>query len=258
MEKKVYFNSVDGIMLCGILHTPENNPRGNILMAHGISVDKDEDGLFTETARKICENEYNVFRFDFRGHGESEGNQEDMIIVGELLDIDAAFKYLKKYQDLPMGMLIASFGAASGVIYVANNPLIKCVVLWNPVLDLVKTFLEPMLPWAKGSFNEKGYQHLEETGYLFLDVSFKIGIHLIWEMRLIKPYEYMKMIKCPVVTLHGDKDTYVPYEVSKRYYKCNLKSEFISISGSEHGFGKKEDQQIVINKSIEWFDRYNH
>lgn len=259
MEEKVRFHSIDGLSLCGVLHRAQIKPRGNILMLHGITVDKNEDGLFSDTARQLCNVGFNVFRFDFRGHGESEGNQEDMTIVGELLDVDAAFKYLKnldKCQDLPIGMLIASFGAASGVIFIANKSEIKCVVLWNPVLDLMKTFIDPILVWGKASFNEKGFKHLEDNGYLILDDTFKVGAHLIWEMKLIRPYEYMKQIKCPVITLHGDQDTYVPYDVSKKYYKCNSDSEFATVIGSEHGFGREAEKEFVIDKSIEWLNKY--
>ena len=257
-EERIQFRSVDGLKLYGILHKSAIKPNGNILMLHGITVDRNEEGLFTKTARRFCRNGYNVFRFDFRGHGESEGKQEDMTIIGEILDIDAAFTFLNAYQNLPTGMLIASFGAASGVIYAANKFGIACIVLWNPVLDLIKTFIHPVLPWGHASFNREGFKHLTEKGYLVLDNNFKVGAHLIWEMKLIKPYEYMKMIKCPVITMHGDQDTYVPFDVSERYYQCNPNSDFIPIFGSEHGFGKAQDQEIVINRSLDWFKKYLH
>ena len=56
-------------------------------MAHGINADKEEDGLFTELAHELAFNHCDSLTFDYRGHGESTGNQEKMTIEGETIDL---------------------------------------------------------------------------------------------------------------------------------------------------------------------------
>ena len=75
MEEKHYFKSGD-LILCGILTRPTKNTDKCIVLCHGITVDKDEGGIFTELARKLAEAGFTVFRFDFRGHEESEGTRD--------------------------------------------------------------------------------------------------------------------------------------------------------------------------------------
>lgn len=263
MTEKVFYASEDGVQICGLLHEPVGVPKGNVVLAHGITVDKDEDGdsqagigAFVQLADALCNSQYNVLRFDFRGHGESGHLPEQMTISGELLDLTASMDYAKKRWPLPTAIAAASFGATSAVMYAAEKQDIPCMVLWNPVLDLRKTFLEPILPWAKQSFNAEAYAFLEEHGYMLLDGFFKLGRPLIDEMRRIKPFEYMKRIRCPVLTLHGDEDTYVPYEVARKHARCNSRSEFVTVPGSEHGFGRPEDRRFVIPRTLEWIQRF--
>lgn len=263
MTRRVFYASGDRVRICALLHEPARVTMGNVVLAHGITVDKDEDGesqagigAFVQLADALCNAHYNVLRFDFRGHGESGGLQEHMTIAGELLDLTASMEYARQYWPLPTSIVAASFAAPPALTYAADRQDIPCMVLWNPVLDLRKTFLDPTLPWAKQSFNTQGYAFLEEHGYMLLDGFFKLGRTLIDEMKTIKPFEQMQRILCPVLTLHGDQDTYVPFTVAEKYARCNSRSEFVAVPGSEHGFGRSEDRQFVIPRTVEWVQRH--
>ena len=109
------------------------------------------------------------------------------------------------------------------------------------------------MPWAQQSFNPSGFVFLKQHGYLLLDGSFKLGQRLVDEMGQLQPYECLSSLQIPVLTLHGDKDTYVPYEVSQLYGTPNPCSQFVTVHDSEHGFGRSQDQEIVIPKTIQWF-----
>jgi len=75
---------------------------------------------------------------------------------------------------------------------------------------------------------------------------------MIKEFTTIQPYKVLETLEIPILTIHGTQDTAVPYTVSKKYGKPNLKSKFISHK-SDHSFVGIED--IVINETINWIIR---
>lgn len=257
-KKKFYYDS-DGLQLCAIFNKyVGDNACGNILFVHGIINDKDEDGNFIEIANKFTKLGYNTFRFDFRGHGDSEGNSEDVTIEGELKDLENS---IKKYNQLLENeskyiIIASSFGAVSSILYTSTHEdRVEKLVLWNPVLDFEKTFLKAETPWGKTFFNEKGYSNLQKKGYITVPkTDFHFGKKLIEEFGKIKPYQILSTIKIPVLTIHGTEDTSVPYSVSKKYGVPNNLSKFISHK-SDHSFVGIEE--TVIDETVEWVLEYD-
>lgn len=267
-ETKVFYRSSDGLELCGLFTVPQN-PKGYTLLAHGITTDKNEwNNFYVDLAQELRKQHFASLRFDFRGHGESAGAQRDITVIGELLDVKASANEVIKRGKNGVSIIATSFGAGSAIMYAAQNKdNVRCLTLLSPVLDYLATFLEPIVPWAKDSFNTDGFQHLDKNGFLLLDGEFELGAKLVEEFKILKPYEYLKQIACPVLTIHGDKDSMVPYEVSKRYGTPNKDSEFVSLEGADHGFVDSEDdigmskksisnRALVIARIVDWVEKW--
>lgn len=255
IEKKVRFLS-RGQKIVGVLHLPNKPVDRAIVMAHGITVDKDEGGIFVRTARALCKAGFAVLRFDFRGHGQSAGRSVDLTVAGEVNDLIAAVRYMKKYKKI--GLLAASFGGAISAIYLAKQKSVDALVLWNPVLDF-DSFLKLRTSWARKYFGMKSMKKLDTKGYLILGRKFKIGKPLIGDMKRLKPYKYLKKVSIPTAILHGDKDSIVPYADSMRYYKSlGGVKKLITIKGANHGFHEPgtHREQRAVNESIAWFKKY--
>ena len=252
-QKEITFQS-QGLTLRGVFHRSSlKKPVGNVLLIHGIINDKDEDGNFVNLAEMLSEKGYNVLRFDFRGHGDSDGKSEDVTIAGELNDLENAIKEFDGLiSDKPKYIIIASsFGAVSSILYAAaHQDRIAKIVLWNPVLDFEKTFLKALTPWGQTFFNKKGYEELQQHGYITVpQTDFRFGKQLIREFKEIKPFEKLKKLRMPILTIHGTEDTSVPYSVSEKYGKPNSLSKFVSHK-SDHSFVGIEN--IVIKETVEW------
>lgn len=253
MMEKIILKSKDDVSISTVIHNPQTNSKGCIVLCHGITVDKDENGKFVSMADMLCSSGFRVVRFDFRGHGESLCSSEKMTITGELKDLESVAAHsLKKHKNI--GLLCVSFGAGAGIRYtILNQSKVISLVLWNPVLDYEKTFLKPILPWGKSFFNSEGYRSLNEKGYIPLpDTNFNIGKDLVEEFKSIAPYKELSSVKCPTLTIHGTADTKVPYEISKEYGVPNPSSEFISVD-AKHGFG--DEKEFVYNKTLKWFKK---
>ena len=268
-EKKLFYRSKDGTKLCGIFLVPDII-KGYVLLAHGINVNKNEwDNFYVDIAQALYKQGFASFRFDFRGHGESGGKQREMTIIGETLDITASIEQISERWDGDISIIGMSFGAGPSIIYSVQKPSsVNCLVLLCPVLDYVSTFLKPIVPWARDSFNKKGFEHLEKKGFLLLDGEFELGAKVVEEFNVIKPYKLLEESKLPVLVIHGDKDSMVPYRVSKKFGKPNKISELIAIRNSDHGFvdiadetGKSsktnQNKKKVVEHTVDWIKMWN-
>jgi len=251
---KITFTSKDGLSLSGIWHVPTNKSSKAIILAHGITVDKDEYGIFIKLANALQQNGYAVFRFDFRGHGESEGKSIELTVTGEIIDLEAAVKEVinKGYNEI--GLLGASFGGGSTALYVSKNQEgIRCLCLWNPVLNYDHTFLNPTLPWLKDK-KEYMMKDILEKGWTTLgSKKYVIGKSLFDDMAKFQPYKALENIRIPTMIIHGTSDTKVPYEDSKEYFALLIHGKLLTIENSEHGFHEIEETDSVINGTVEFF-----
>src|SRR4030042_3314395 len=254
MEEKIYFKNSDGLKLCGILTRPSIDTKKCIILCHGITVDKEEGVIFTNLANKLMENGYVVFRFDFRGHGESEGNSIDLTVSGEKRDLEAAVNFLQNLGYREFGIVAASFGAGATSIFVSENKNIRTLVLWNPIIDY-HDLLNPQLPWTKANFGKEAMKRLKKQGYTEIGSrKFKVGKALFSELRKLRPWEGLKNIKMPILFVHGDKDSYVPYEDSVKYSKLFQNAKLETIEEARHGFhDKKEDADKADRATIQFF-----
>ena len=94
-EKHIRFRTTDGVFLRGVLTTPDKDSEGAVVLAHGFTGEKHEDGFFSRIAGLLAKNQLTVLRFDFRGHGHSAGRSRDVTIKGEIHDLSTAVNLLK-------------------------------------------------------------------------------------------------------------------------------------------------------------------
>lgn len=251
-EEKVYFKTSDGLKLCGILSNPQKETDKCVVLCHGITVDKEEDGIFTNLARELNDAGFSVFRFDFRGHGESEGESRDMTIKGETEDLEAAVKFLQKKGFKKFGILGASFAGGAVSFYTAKHQsTVKAIVLWNALVDYCSDE-GAATPWAKKYWGKPAFERVEKYGFTEVGSrKYKIGRNLMLEIGVLKPWQELLKLEIPVLFVHGDKDTYISCKDSVKYSKLVKNGSLVIIKGAEHGFhdspkhGQKADEAVI-------------
>jgi len=249
---KIQYKSIDNTPLVGIINIPPKT-NGFVLMMHGITVDKDEwENFYVETANELNMMGLGTLRFDFRGHGESGNSSMDVSIIGDILDIKASIEQIRKHWSGKIVFIATSFGAGPAILTASQiQEMIQCIILIAPVIDYEATFLKPRTEWAKASFNQIALKELTKKGYLYLDKSFKLSARLIEEFRFIKPYEILDKIQIPVLLIHGEKDSMVPFEISNEHSHPNLFSKFLALSNMDHGYPDIDDDTGKGPKSQE-------
>lgn len=136
------------------------------------------------------------------------------------------------------------------------------LILLNPLLDYGLRMLYSKPFWNGTRLTDDGIKELAKKGWL-PHGEFRMGRPLIDELPFIRPYEKMAGITCPILTIHGDRDSSVPIEIARRYGLPNKNCEFVAIEGAEHGFTYPDDengthpetirfQNIVFSKILSW------
>jgi uncharacterized protein len=200
----VSFPSKDGLLLRGWWFGTENI-KPVIILLHGIRANRAEppERVFALATRLISQG-YNVLAFDFRAHGESEGNS---ISAGyyEKNDLLGAVDYIRNRGiRSKIGVLGFSMGAAISLITAAESPDISAVVADSAYVDVISLIKWKLSRWKFLS------AFLVPLILLVTKILYKI------DFSRVKPLESVKKIKVPVFIIHGGKDTTVPVQHAYR------------------------------------------
>jgi alpha-beta hydrolase superfamily lysophospholipase len=245
--------AADGVRLDAVVHCPQGGPVGTVIQAHGITADKDEGGMFIRLADQLSAAGFAVLRFSYRGHGASGGSPRGVTIAGELLDLQAAVEHVQDGYPRPLCIVAASFGAVSTALslpYLEDR--LAGLVLWNPVLDLQATFVEPELPWGLDNFNPDQQVLLRTQGYLLVDGEFELGRVLFDEFSLYEPLCAFIASSVPALIVHGDADTAVSYQIARTAVTAHRNAQLHTIVGSDHGFDTRDRENEAIAVTVKW------
>ena len=245
--------TADGVALDARVH-PSRTPSTTavVILAHGINADLDEGGMYERLASRLADAGAGVLRFSFRGHGRSGGTPRGVTLAGEMLDVEAAAAAARdRWPDAVLAVVASSMGA---VPVIETAPFLRpdLLVLWNPVLDLRRTFVEPELPWGLANFSAAAWTAAERDGYLLLDGEFEMGRVLLTELHHYEPLRSLAQLpRNPVLVVHGELDSYVSYDVARDVAE-RLGHDFHAVRGSDHGFdtGTREDEAIDV--TVTW------
>ncbi|MGH3922149.1 MAG: alpha/beta fold hydrolase [Pseudonocardiaceae bacterium] len=224
--------AADGVRLDAVAHRPQSGPVGMVIQAHGITADKDEGGMFIRLAEQLSTAGFTVLRFSYRGHGASGGTPRGVTIAGELLDLQAAVEHAQKEHPGPLSIVAASVGAVSTALSLPHlEDHLAGLVLWNPVLDLRATFVEPELPWGLDNFGPTQQTLLRTQGYLRVDGEFELGRVLFDEFALYEPLPAFTASSVPTLVIHGDADTYVSYRMARAAAAAHRNAQLHTVVG---------------------------
>lgn len=253
-RKNIKILTPDQVQLVAVIEEPETQPKAVAILAHGITVEKNEGGFYTGLSRHLVTDQIATVRFDFRGHGESGGRSEEMTVVGEIIDLATVIKFsLKRYQ-LPLGVVATSFGASIALLYGScEKRFVKTQVLLCPVVDYSKAFLNPETPWGRKQFGQRRIELAKRKGFISVD-GFRLGIKLFTEFGFYKPGEVLNESGIPTLLVHGTDDSMVPFGPSKRYAQRAKNCRFLPIRGADHGFEGYEGR--VYEETRSWLSQH--
>ena len=231
--------------LKAILQVPVTAKSGKIPLAiicHGFMNSKD-GSLVKCIADSLEEHGIASIRFDFVGHGESEGAQTDMTVPREIEDAKSVYAYARK---LPYVGDIAMVGHSQGGVVTAmtsallTSERIKAMVLLSPAAALRDDAL-------RGNLFGTAYDAANPPeSVTILGGAYTIGQQYVKTAQDLPIYETARTYEGQALIIHGKADNIVPYTYGKRFHDEIRHSHFNLIEGEDHMYQNRENRPAGI------------
>lgn len=254
-DERVYqVEAVDGVSLSVFCRAVPHS-RSTVVFLHGLAGDKDEVGhIITRTADELPSLGMDTLRFDFRGHGEHSGASRGMTLAGEVNDLHAVLSAAPQFCSPVTMFVAASMGAVPLMLHtnrLASQP--RSVVLWNPVLDHFRTFVDPGTPWSRDAFAPflRGDNEADLGGFV---VGRGFWSDLNDEAAARQAWNAAATFSGPGLIIHGDQDQVVPYCYAKELATENERWSLSTYEGARHGLDGYHDR--LIHETVSWLSEH--
>lgn len=146
MQELPFFFPNGDYNLFGVFHSPDSNRVDEcIVLCHAFGEEKLwSHRVSVNFARAAVRKNIAVLRFDFMGHGDSDGQSEQATIGTYLSDIDAALGEARRLcpNARTVGLLGVRFGGTLVTLYADAREFEGPIVLWEPVVNGAKYMQE--------------------------------------------------------------------------------------------------------------------
>ena len=228
-----------------VVQTLDNLAEGEkcpvVIMMHGFMGNK--DGMMEKIAGdRLAGQGIASVRFDFNGHGESEGEFSGMTVPNEVEDAKLVYEYVKS---LPFAGDVALTGHSQGGVVASmtagdlGTEGVRCVVLLAPAAVLRDDAI-------RGSTMGARYNPLDPPASVQLFPGKNLGGEYIRTAFSLPIYETAKKYTGPACIIHGTGDQVVPYTYGERYHYIWPGSELHIIHAADHMFSKDMPQVVDL------------
>ena len=219
--------------LAAVIQRPDNKAKyPMVILLHGFTANK-EHNLLVNLANDLEAAGIASIRFDFNGHGESEGRFQDMTVLNEIEDAKKVYNYVSK---LPEVNSISIAGHSQGGVVTSmlagelGTSKVAAIALMAPAAVLREDAI-------RGDLQGTRYDPINTPEYISIrDGKLKVGRKYVKVAQTLQIYETSINYQGPACLIHGTSDVIVPYTYSIRYGRIYADSELHLLDGFDHSF----------------------
>lgn len=229
---------------------PETDQCTMVILMHGIFSSKDYNPM-PAIAKGLAKAGIASIRFDFNGHGTSEGRMQDMTIEKEIADAMAVYDYVKTlpyvseigFLGHSQGGVVASM--AAGRLAAQGQDAPQRLVLLAPGA-VIKNACQ------NGKFFNARFDPKDPPEFIRCWGFMKLGREYLLTTQDLDIYGTAAAYEGKVRILHGTKDKIVPMWCSEQYKETyGDRAELVVIKGENHTITNRRDE--VVRRIVEFF-----
>ena len=238
----------DGLCLRGRVDKRGDGKCPTVILLHGFSGNMgfEKGNIFQIITDRLVDAGMAVVRFDFNGHGESDGDFSKMNVLNELEDAIAVLDYVKSL-DFVTDIYVAGHsqgGVIAGLLAGCYPDVIRRLALLAPAASL-KTDAQ------KGECMGTVYdtEHIPEV--VRVGGGLPVGGHYFRIAKWLPLYEVAGLFKGPALVICGGEDVVVDEEAASRYGKAMKDCKVERIEKLDHGL-QGEGQEALLQDLVEF------
>jgi len=244
-----FLSHVDHIRLRGWFIPALSPSNRTIIIAHGHAANRTQsDAHLMSLFPLLVKHGYNIFTFDFRDSGASDGTINTAGYL-EQRDLEGALDYAKsrpRDEGRHIGLLGLSMGAAVSLLVAANEPRVEAVVADSSFADLQQYLDE----------NLSKYSHLPY--FPFTPVMQWLSVPLTgFDPAKVQPIKSIARIAPrPILLIHGGADTQISVDNSRQLFAAvhNPNAQLWIVPKADHVQSYKTEPAAYLNRVLTFFD----
>lgn len=244
------FAGSQGAELAGLLERPDGDPTAYALFAHCFTCSKDLKAVGW-ISRALVERGLAVFRFDFTGLGESEGDFAATDFSSNVADLVAAGDYLRSRYEAPRILIGHSLGGAA--VLAAAHAFPEAVA--------VATLGAPSDTGHLGATLLRQAPELEARGEAEVDLGggrpFRIKKALLDDLEEHSMQAAIHGLGKALLVLHSPVDAIVGIDHARRIFEAaRHPKSFVSLDRAHHLLWDPRDARYAAEVLAAWAGRY--
>ena len=202
----IKFKATDGVWLEGWKIT-SNPSQPWVILCHGLGANR-ADTL--AIAAGLATFGFNLFMFDFRGHGDSAGHTTSLGWQ-EQRDLEGVLAFLGRQPDIPAkpyGIYGISLGGAVALMVAARDERLGAVAVDSPYTNLEQTLgdhLKLMYPLPEIPF----------LWFVLLTYRLRFGV---WPRKISPSDDASKLRPRPLLLIQGEQDSRMPVNSARQLF----------------------------------------
>jgi putative redox protein len=248
--KKLFFQGAFGDRLSARLDLPqEGTPFAYSLFAHCFTCTKNLKAV-GNISNALTDCGIGVFRFDFTGLGESEGDFAETNFSSNVMDLLAAAEFLKSQFQAPSILIGHSLGGAAVLQAASQIPSTVAVATIAAPSD--PGHLIRHLGEIKALIETEGEAEVTLAGR-----QFKVKKQFLRDLKQANMEASIRKLNRALLIFHAPLDDIVSIEHAARIFKAaKHPKSYISLDRADHLLSKQVDSLYVGKMIATWAQRY--
>ena len=250
-QEKLTFTGESGDQLAGRLDIPdEGEPRGYVLFAHCFTGSKDVLAA-VRIAKALWLRGFAVFRFDFTGLGESQGDFANTTFSSNVGDLVAAASFLRECREAPTVLIGHSLGGAAVLASAGKISEARAVCTIGAPADpehVVHHFAD-----ARDEIEAAGEAEVTIGGR-----PFRIKSSFLEDIKAQSLDKSIRDMGKALLVFHSPVDDIVDIGNARRIYEAaRHPKSFVCLDAADHMLTDRADAYYVAEVISAWANRYN-